>query len=144
MNDKADFISIERSDDREAIGNALTVSSSFDFAGRLDHFSAEDNAFRPGLRSGVTSSVIGQITCCQAVADDNKSTVLADPDVLVAIRSARLQKVGIVGMVYIVSNRLLSIIAFICWKSVIGWIFCDFPAWGVHTMIKTDNKVAKK
>ena len=100
MNDKADFISIERSDDREAIGNALTVSSSFDFAGRLDHFSAEDNAFRPGLRSGVTSSVIGQITCCQAVADDNKSTVLADPDVLVAIRSARLQKVGIVGRGY--------------------------------------------
>ena len=100
MNDHADLVGVEAPDNGKAVGDALTVSLAFDFAGRLDHFPAEYDASRPGLRNGVTAAVVGKVTCCQTIADDDKGTVLSDTDVLVAVRSAGFQKIGVMGCSY--------------------------------------------
>lgn len=102
MNDDADLIGVERTDDRKTVSDALTASPSFDFADRLDHFSTEYNAFRSGLRDSISTAVVGEIACRHAVADDDESTILTDPDVLVAVWSAGLQKIRIVGSGYVV------------------------------------------
>ena len=100
MNDHADLVGVEAPDNGKAVGDALTVSPAFDFAGRLDHFSAEYDASRPGLRNRVTAAVVGKVTCCQTIADDDKGTVLGDTDGLVAVRSAGFQKIGVMGCCY--------------------------------------------
>lgn len=100
MNDHADLVGVEAPDNGKAVGDALTVSPAFDFAGRLDHFSAKHDASRSGLRNGVTAAVVGKVACCQTIADDDKGTVLGDTDVLVAVRSAGFQKISIMSCGY--------------------------------------------
>lgn len=100
-----DFIGVVFPGNRKLIRNGRVAPFSFDAFIQVCHGVAENNAFGPGLRHGITASVIGQISCSPVVPDDDKGTVLGNPDILVCIGRHGLKIKSMVGG----GNRILHL-----------------------------------
>lgn len=92
----ADFVGVVFTDNGETVGDGLTAAFAAGGFFQVDHWIAEYDTFGSGLRDGITAAVIRQVTCCNAVMDDDKGTVAGDPDILVTVGSGRLKIKGMV------------------------------------------------